>query len=282
MDISGNRMLRLPASDALQIACYWETNHYPAEYRTDAHIHENYEIIVYLSGNMSYMVEGQIFMPEKGDVIFTRPNEYHQTIFHGETAPSYFCMHIPPVVDPQLPESMLAGNPSRHFIRVPAEEKKQLIDLCRRIWDKDERKTPLDKLYLFYSFLFVIQHAPKEVHAHQAIPTNLSRLLLYANENFATISNMDDLARQFYMTHNTLNRLFRKHLGISPHRYIENVRLAHAKSLLRSSKSVAEACYESGFADYSAFILKFRRAFGVTPLKYKQTGLTTGVEDRDK
>ncbi len=276
----GNRILNLPANDRLDITCYWETNRYPTEYRTDAHIHENYEIIVYLSGNMSYMVEGQVFLPEKGDVIFTRPHEYHQTIFHSETAPSYFCMHIPPTVDPELPESMLAGNPSRHFIRLAAEEKKQIIDLCMRIWDKELPKTPLEKLYLFYSFLFIIQHAPKEVHAHQAIPANLSRLLLHVNENFATVNNIDDLARQFFMTHNTLNRLFREHLGISPHRYIENVRLAHAKSLLRKGKSVAETCCESGFSDYSAFILKFRRAFGVTPLKYKQTGITAEVKEQ--
>ncbi len=279
MESSDNRILHLPASDPLNIVCYWENNRYPTEYQTDAHIHENYEIIVYLSGNLSYMVEGQVFMPEKGDVIFTRPHEYHHTIFHSETAPSYFCMHIPPSVDPQLPESMLSGNPNRHFIRIPAEEKKQIIDLCKRIWDKGQPKTPLEKLYLFYSFLFVIQHAPKEVNPHQTIPANLSRLLLHINENYAGVSNMEQLAQQFFMTHNTLNRLFRDHLGISPHRYIENVRLAHAKNLLRNGKSVADTCYECGFTDYSAFILKFRRAFGVTPLKYKQTGITADSQN---
>lgn len=272
MALSGNQVLRLPASDPLEITCYWETGHQPATHRSTAHIHDTYEVIVYLSGHISYMVEGRVFLPERGDVIFTRPNEYHQTFFYEETEQNYFCMHIPAMVDPQLPESMLEGNPNGHFIRIPPSEKQQIIDLCHRIRDTKVPCGALERLYLFYSFLFIIQHAPKEAHPRQVIPENLSRLLLFINENFATICNIEALARQFFMTHNTLNRLFREHLGISPHRYIENMRLAHAKALLRRGKTVAEACFESGFSDYSAFIVKFRNAFGTTPLKYKQNG----------
>ena len=50
---------------------------------------------------------------------------------------------------------------------------------------------------------------------------------------------------------------------------------AHAARLLAGGSSVIDACNLSGFSDYSHFIILFKTAYGITPLKYKKTVLST-------
>ena len=47
-------------------------------------------------------------------------------------------------------------------------------------------------------------------------------------------------------------------------------RMMRSKRLLRENRAVAEVAAHCGFSDCSAFIGKFKRRFGVTPLKYRR------------
>ena len=73
----------------------------------------------------------------------------------------------------------------------------------------------------------------------------------------------------------TLERYFKKYLSMTPKRYLEDRKLSQACMLLRQNYSVTDACYESGFDDYSHFIAIFKKNFGITPLKYKKNILNS-------
>ncbi|HEY8132329.1 MAG TPA: AraC family transcriptional regulator [Thermoanaerobaculia bacterium] len=60
-------------------------------------------------------------------------------------------------------------------------------------------------------------------------------------------------------------RLFRDLVGTPPHRYLRNIRLERADSILRDGASVTSTCYDVGFSNLSHFIRSFRVRFGCSP-----------------
>ena len=66
----------------------------------------------------------------------------------------------------------------------------------------------------------------------------------------------------------SLLRAFTRHMGVSPAHYQRLLRVALARNLLASGRSVADATYGGGFCDQSHLNRCFKSAFGVTPGRY--------------
>jgi transcriptional regulator GlxA family with amidase domain len=77
------------------------------------------------------------------------------------------------------------------------------------------------------------------------------------------------LASQAAMSVRTLSRLFRRELGISPSKFVENVRLQVARRLLVDSDLAMHlVAAQSGFGTEDRMRRAFRRAHGKTPRQY--------------
>ncbi len=66
-----------------------------------------------------------------------------------------------------------------------------------------------------------------------------------------------------------LNRVFSREVGLPPHAWRNQWRLAQAKALLRRGQAPAEIATVLGFADQAHLHRHFKRAFGVTPGVYQ-------------
>lgn len=84
-------------------------------------------------------------------------------------------------------------------------------------------------------------------------------------QEFAHSHSLPALARKVGMSTFQFARVFHELVGSPPHRYLLQLRLTHARQLLRDGFSVTDACYESGFLNLSHFIRSFRRRFGISP-----------------
>jgi AraC-like DNA-binding protein len=74
--------------------------------------------------------------------------------------------------------------------------------------------------------------------------------------------------------------VFRRHMGVPPHRYISLCRIEHARELLQqgvSAATVADAC---GFYDQSHFTRHFKHHCGMTPGQYAQHPASTTTASR--
>ena len=67
-----------------------------------------------------------------------------------------------------------------------------------------------------------------------------------------------------------LLRAFTRVKGITPYRYLENVRIARAKALLETGMPPVEAALSAGFADQSHFTKFFKCFIGLTPKQYQR------------
>lgn len=62
--------------------------------------------------------------------------------------------------------------------------------------------------------------------------------------------------------------VFRQHMGVPPHRYISQQRIAHAQRLLRQGMAAADVADACGFYDQSHFSRHFKNVCNMTPGQY--------------
>lgn len=103
-------------------------------------------------------------------------------------------------------------------------------------------------------------------------PDLIKDVLTYLNKNYKKNITLFDIANKFSYHPNYLNRIFKKYNGKTIHTYLNELRLAEAKQLLRNTNlSVSKICELCGFESYSYFIKNFRTHIGISPLKYKKS-----------
>jgi len=72
------------------------------------------------------------------------------------------------------------------------------------------------------------------------------------------------------MTRTRFVHVFRDVVGVTPHRYVIELRVSHAARLLRcTSAAVTDICFDSGFGSMPSFYAAFRLAYGMTPSAWR-------------
>jgi AraC-like DNA-binding protein len=71
-----------------------------------------------------------------------------------------------------------------------------------------------------------------------------------------------------------LCRVFREAVGMTPHAYQTQVRVRHAKSLLRAGLPITLVAAEAGFYDQAHLTRHFKRIVGLTPGRYAKDAAT--------
>lgn len=66
-----------------------------------------------------------------------------------------------------------------------------------------------------------------------------------------------------------LLRAFRRVFGMTPRAYLTQVRVSHAKRLLRAGLPITQVALEAGFNDPSHLTRRFKQVVGVTPGQYR-------------
>ena len=72
------------------------------------------------------------------------------------------------------------------------------------------------------------------------------------------------------LSKSALLRAFTRDKGLTPYRYLENIRINAAKKLLAQGVSPLEAAMRTGFADQSHLTNYFSRFIGLTPAAYRE------------
>ena len=224
------------------------------------HIHDHYEIYVKLSGDISFMVNSVMYAIEDCDAVISCPGDVHNAIVHKDCTHDHYCLWFS---SSALAEFFAEKN-IRGVIRLSEEKKKQLKRLLVGLEDET------NKLLITLDILRIITLlAEGEEVEELAMPEKLQNILKYIDENLVTVKDSQEIAENFSISVSTLNRLFTRNLHTTVHTLIEKKRLSYAKHLLDAGIRATDACFGAGFHDFSRFISKFKKEFGMTPAKYR-------------
>lgn len=237
--------------------------------RTDSsHIHSFIEIYLNVSGDVSFLVKNALYPIKTGDIIITRPSEFHHCIYHNPCTHEHFCLWISQDMSLLPLASLLSDN--IHHLSFTSSDASLLISLFHKMYNASINKDVMTSSLNFLQILTMLNnHNSSTPNTDGYVPDELQKILDYININYGELTSVCSLTDIFYISMSTLNRKFAKYLHISPKSYLDSVKLANAKRMLDEGKSVTDTCNECGYADSSHFIRIFKKKFGITPHKYK-------------
>jgi AraC family transcriptional regulator len=103
-------------------------------------------------------------------------------------------------------------------------------------------------------------------------PSRERRVLSYIEENLHQSIMLEELAHVAEISPNYLIALFRQSMGMTPHKYVVQMRVERAYSLLKQKElSLLEVAQLCGFQDQSQFTTVFRRYAGITPGHFRRS-----------
>jgi AraC-like DNA-binding protein len=119
--------------------------------------------------------------------------------------------------------------------------------------------------------LITINEEYNDVMGKDAELNRLLPAIEHVSRKYAGRIAIAELGRLCGFSESHFMRVFKQRMKVTPHGFVEQVRLFHAmEALRRSAESVAEVALNCGFYDPSSFVKRFKKFTGTTPLKYRR------------
>lgn len=102
--------------------------------------------------------------------------------------------------------------------------------------------------------------------------TDIARAREYLENHWKEPFDIDRLAEAVNLSPSHLSRLFKKHVGVAPYNYYQELKVTHLKAALRDHNlSIAEAIASCGFDEPGNCTRFFKEKIGMTPSQYRKS-----------
>ncbi|WP_313558890.1 AraC family transcriptional regulator [Ruminiclostridium cellobioparum] len=223
------------------------------------HNHDFYEIFFYISGKVTYVIEGKSYKLKPGDIILINNRELHRTIIEGGEDYERIVIWIKPDYITNL------NTDSTDLTMCFESSAKKKYNLLRPDTETlAYLKTIVQKLEKAYYNSGFGSEVLKYAYVNE-YNQKISNIIKYINANLDSQLSLENISAQFYISKYHLLREFKKYTGFTIHRFIQKKRLIMARMLLKENVKVSEVSLVCGFGDYSNFIRTFKREYGISP-----------------
>lgn len=249
----------------------------------DYHYHEFCKLLLLISGRGGYMVDGQRYLLQPGDVVLVGSRCVHRPELEDGSPYERIIIYISPEF---LQQSSTAGcsllqifsAEQGHVLRLREKERKKVFALAQTL----EKELP-DKQYggeilsngTLLRLLVEIGRSQQQgmLNPSPMVPKDprVVEWMDYLDQHLSEDLDMDTLAEHFFISKYHMMRLFRQETGFTIHTYLLQRRLLAARQQIERGMRATEACYRCGFRSYSSFTRAYSKHFGTTP-----TGRMTG------
>lgn len=244
------------------------------------HYHDFDKIIVFLSGNVTYMIEGRSYELAPFDIVLVSHNEIHRPFIVGTAPYERIVIYLSPRFLASYPTDdgdlgscfKAAREHGSHVLRMHVPGRPAFFSTIRRLEHATREAGYAKPLYcrvLFLEFLIQLNRAlgSRDLGYQDTGFADLRILavLEYINQNLSEALGIDALAARFHFSRYHLMRLFKQETGSTIARYITSKRLLAAKELLAADIPITEICYRCGFQNYSTFSRAYKAEFHESP-----------------
>ena len=245
------------------------------------HYHEFDKIVIFLSGQAGYIIEGRSYFPEPWDVLLVSHHLIHKPVIDPTCPYERVVIYLDPgFASRQSTQGedltscfQLARERQFALMRLHGAQQERLRRLLTSLEQAlGERAFAADllsrtcflQLLIHLNRAMVRDRTDRDQSASQYDP-KIAQALSYINDHLDGELSVDALAQRVFTSKYHFMRRFKELTGCSVHQYVTQKRLLSAAGLLRSGVSAQAACARCGFQDYSTFHRAFRRQFGATP-----------------
>ncbi|MFF3272684.1 AraC family ligand binding domain-containing protein [Streptomyces chrestomyceticus] len=245
------------------------------------HSHHSYSFGITDAGAQSFHCRGGTHTSGAGMVMAFNPDEVHDGWAAADLGYRYRIMHIgPSVVSDMISDATEGRTGALPLFPDPVLTDRALTDALARLHAalvgaanplvRDERLTAavtaMARRGASRTASPVRARTPTDRARRQA--AHRARDLL--DEAFLEPMTAEQLAAAAGCSRFALYRAFRAEFGLAPSDYQRQLRLRHARRLLRSGAAPADAASATGFADQAHFSRWFQRVYGITPGTFRR------------
>ncbi len=238
------------------------------------------ELVIYTEAGKGVCVENSVYVTT-GFCAFTfRPGELHFGIHRPMNIHERYVITFHPAKLRMISgDSLLriffdreAG--MRNMIALPYEAERLLSSYIESAFAASERKDSSSNVvvmaYVICVLDMLVKYYDKDRSDPKAAGGVLHAILDDMEKRYMTSASLSEYASAAGISLSTMERLFKNSLQMTPGQYMNARRIECAKHMLRGGSNVTDACFLSGFRDYSHFIADFRKQVGITPAQYRK------------
>lgn len=239
------------------------------------HYHDFHKIIVFISGKVTYHIEGKAYHLKPRDILLVSQGAIHKPEIDPSVPYERYIFWIRDDLSCQELNTCFqkANDRSFNLVRADSALQERLKDLLPEIEQTLQNKHFGDTVLrnaLFTQFMIYINRIflrtssspDKKTYSSD---TQVEQLLKYINRNLSENLSIDQLAERFFLSKYHMMRKFKNETGYTIHNYITSKRLLMARSLISQGIPVMKAAQASGFHDYTTFVRAYKKQFGKAP-----------------
>ena len=232
-----------------------------------AHSHNLWELIYFLDGDATHVIENRKYKLKSGDLILIKPGKHH--FIQIDSTCDYDRFNI--LFSPELLGMESIYRLAEDFEVTNLCENHRADDIMRRMdyYFKHLDSSSFVKITanlleeLFY--LLSISSAPVKSYSSAESSQVLSLAIAYINSHLNTITDISEVAAHCFVTESYLFRLFKKEMHHTPKKYITEKRLLIADKRISSGEKPTFVYDKCGFTDYATFYRNYVAYFGKKP-----------------
>ncbi len=222
------------------------------------------------------IIRDRIWSPSKHSLLLYPPFMEHYGKLRKTQNVEYFELLIPPDFFDFFENgtdilSFICEGMKSHCVKPATKGREYLLEHFNKL--KKDAISGEKSIYLISTIIDILRIINTEVSLYDEIESNdnmsknLAIVLDYINQNYKTISNLDDISKNTYFSKSYICRVFKNEFGCSPYKYLSDKKLGYAMELILNGATVTDACFASGYNNCSVFIEAFKKKFGFTPAK---------------
>lgn len=246
-------------------------------YSITGHSHPNtMEMLYIVEGTGTVQVEGTSYPLGPGMIALYNPGITHSEVFdRNSPTPFFYNIKFNEFVISGLPPSCLLPNGMMPTVHAGQETAGMQTLMSLLYAEAEGRRLGYEQIAqnLLMSIVLLTLRVLDKNHAYieKAEPDCLIvQIQQYFERHFAEELSMQEVADQFHISYYYLSHRFKKHVGVSPSKYISALRINEACRLLSTSKlPIYRVAEMVGYANQSNFQAQFKQYKGMSPLHYR-------------
>jgi len=230
------------------------------------HIHNYCEMLLFISGEANYNIDGQIFKPAPYDLLFVPAGAYHYLIPTAPVSYENYVIGIQPDILDALHYRKLFSPPL--MIRIPDDA--ELKGFFARLDFYDQHYSPQDfdrcAGALIQELITYCSYRKSELDSvRSASLTHIDEIISYISSHLEQPLDAQHIARHFLLSKSYVQNMFSNSMHIGLKKYIMQKKIYAAHDDLAQGISPGDVCEKYGFGDYSVFYRLYRKTFCVSP-----------------
>lgn len=261
---------------------------HPHDFTTIPHRHDFAELVIVASGSGIQVIDRESYAVSAGDVFLIGGETAHHFVKRGAFAlvnvqfsgdrlplPVNWLRNLPGYnVLFELEPSVRTPETFKHRLTLDPRALADVLQGAEALRNELEMRRAGYQAAAFELLLKLIIFLSRTYRPHAetaSVPVfTVAAAISLMEKNFMKKIPLATLARTGGMSVNSFLRNFRQCTGASPIQYLDQLRLGHAATMLRTdNRSITEIAGACGFADSNYFSRKFHDRYGMSPRTYR-------------